>query len=411
MAIDVEMPLVFQRLFKEARYKILYGGRGSGKSWAIATYLVLKAYASYEFILCGREFQVSIAESVKKLLEDVIRKYGLQQYFTSTNTEIKCTINGSRFIFMGLARSPDKIKSTEGITIAWIEEAQTISQMSWDLLVPTIRAEGSQIICSLNPRFVTDVIYETFLHNDVEKRDDAILIEANHNNNPYFPDTLKAEMERDKRINFQRYLHIWEGHPSVSEYTIINKDWFNYYADYDEVLRMCTARIITADTAFKTKQENDESVLQVWGFSSNHHMFLLDMVHGRWDFPKLLEESKSLIRKHSDETYGNQVQRIYIEDKASGQSLVQTLRKEGVNAIPWVPRDYNYPDDKVGKMNTITLPLSDGRMWLPADKNKAWCDRFISQMIEFSSDMSHANDDMCDAACIGVSLLHYNYNV
>ena len=148
--INAQFPAKTKFLFKPCRYKVLYGGRGSGKSWAMARALLLLATQKTLRVLCVREVQNSIAESVHKLLSQQIEILGLQQFFEIQNTTIFSRINGSEFIFEGIKHNVTKIKSMEGIDICWVEEAQSITKQSIDILTPTIRKENSQIIFTFN---------------------------------------------------------------------------------------------------------------------------------------------------------------------------------------------------------------------------------------------------------------------
>ena len=138
--IDITVPVKFKELWKERRYKVLYGGRGSGKTHAVAVYLVVQSLLNKERILCTREIQKSIKESVYEVLVQKISKLGLEKYFNITESKIT-NVSGSEFIFAGLRTNVESIKSMEGITKCWIEEAQTISRNSLDVLIPTIRKE------------------------------------------------------------------------------------------------------------------------------------------------------------------------------------------------------------------------------------------------------------------------------
>ena len=131
-------------LFKPCRYKVLYGGRGSGKSWAMARALLIKGAQQPLRVLCVREVQNSIAESVHKLLSQQIEQLGLQSFYEIQNTTIFSKINGTEFIFEGIKHNITKIKSMEGIDVCWAEEAEAISDNSWDVLIPTIRKNGDR---------------------------------------------------------------------------------------------------------------------------------------------------------------------------------------------------------------------------------------------------------------------------
>ena len=135
-----EFPLKLECLFKPSRYKVLYGGRGGAKSWGVARALLIKAAQSQLRILCAREFQTSIKDSVHKLLCDQIEALGLGSFYEITQTSIRGK-NGSEFSFVGLKNNVANVKSYEGVDICWVEEAQTTSRMSWSVLIPTIRKE------------------------------------------------------------------------------------------------------------------------------------------------------------------------------------------------------------------------------------------------------------------------------
>ena len=150
-----EFPVKLQGLFKKARYKVCLGGRGGAKSWGIARALLILGAKSPIRILCAREFQASIKDSVHKLLCDQIDALGLLPFYEITQTSIR-GFNGTEFAFVGLKNNPTNIKSFEGVDICWVEEAQTVSRLSWNVLIPTIRKQGSEIWISFNPDLETD---------------------------------------------------------------------------------------------------------------------------------------------------------------------------------------------------------------------------------------------------------------
>lgn len=211
MAKKINLPSKLQPLFKSARYKVIYGGRGSGKSESVARILIAKALQSQRRILCCREYQNSIRESVHAILKSIINIHELGEYFEINYNIIKCTLTGSEFIFAGLAEhTVDSIKSLYGFTDVWVEEAQRLSRRSMDLLLPTIRATDSEFYFTFNPELETDPVYKRFVH-EPDPKDNAIIIEMNWMDNPWFPDVLKTEMEACKRRSNDDYLHIWGG--------------------------------------------------------------------------------------------------------------------------------------------------------------------------------------------------------
>lgn len=208
--LRIQTPRVFAPLLAPMRYKGLWGGRGSGKSHFFAELAIERCLQDTTRIVCIREIQKSIKQSVKLLLEDKIKSMGVSQYFEVLESEIRHKANGSIIIFIGMQNhTADSIKSLEGYDIAWWEEAQTASQRSLDLLRPTIRKPQSELWFSWNPDEEDDPIDE--LLRGSQRLSNAIVIQANYKDNPFFPDELRVEMEQDRARNYQKYLHTWEG--------------------------------------------------------------------------------------------------------------------------------------------------------------------------------------------------------
>lgn len=205
--MKVALPEAFQFLTEAARYKVAYGGRGSAKSWSVARVLCLLAASKPIRILCARELQSSIRDSVHRLLADQIDALNLSARLEIQNAEIR-GVNGSLFIFEGLRHNTTKIKSMEGIDICWVEEAERVSEESWKILVPTIRKPGSEIWVTFNPEQETDPTYTRFVKNPPP---DAIVRKVNHDQNPWFPIELRKEMEYDYRVDPDSAAHIWGG--------------------------------------------------------------------------------------------------------------------------------------------------------------------------------------------------------
>lgn len=207
--LSIKTARVFEPLLKPSRYKGIFGGRGSGKSHFAAEMLV--EYAVYKpglRAVCIREVQKSLKESAKRLIEDKIEYLGVGKLFEVQLDQIK-TPGGGLIIFNGMVdHSAESIKSLEGYDVAWIEEAQSLSQRSLDLLRPTIRKEGSEIWATWNPRFKTDPI-DVFLRADPPEG--AIVVKANYTDNPWFPCVLEAERKHDEQGDAEKYRNIWLG--------------------------------------------------------------------------------------------------------------------------------------------------------------------------------------------------------
>jgi len=201
------MPWWAEPLFKPARYKVLFGGRGSGKSFAVADYLLIKGAMQRCRVLCGREFQVSLADSVHHLLAERIDAIGLNEFYTVQRETIRGR-NDTQFIFKGVRTNIQSIKSMSGITDLWLEEAQSVSKSSWDVLIPTIREPGSEIIATFNPYSLDDPVYKMFV---TERPTDSYVKQVNWRDNPYWTEVLEAERRRLAETDPDLYYHIWEG--------------------------------------------------------------------------------------------------------------------------------------------------------------------------------------------------------
>lgn len=213
-------PKAYRMLFQPMRYKVMYGGRGGGKSWAVADALLILGTINPLRILCARELQVSIADSVHRLLSDRIDELGLQGFYKITQKSIE-GVNGTVFLFKGIRHNSTEIKSTEGIDICWVEEAEKVSRMSWEVLIPTIRKEiknadgtvsESEIWVTFNVKNVTDATYERFI---LQKRDNALVQKVSWRDNPFFPDVLDRERRDMEKRDPAAYAHIWEGEPDT----------------------------------------------------------------------------------------------------------------------------------------------------------------------------------------------------
>ena len=252
MSGPVTFPAPFIPLFVPKRYKVFWGGRGAGKSWDIAKALLILGMSpgilfptkTKLTILCVRELQKSIDDSVHKLLEQQILALGLTQFYRVEKAKIYGA-NGTTFSFEGIKNNVSSIRSYEGVDICWPEEAANISAHSWGVLIPTIRSNDSEIWMSFNPELETDYTYKHFVQDkrlvkvddpakrfaaepslrklfgpDFELDDitcpvmestDVLSVRVSWRDNPWFPSVLKREMEKLKEEDYDKYLHVWEG--------------------------------------------------------------------------------------------------------------------------------------------------------------------------------------------------------
>jgi len=207
--MQFKLPEKLGFLFEPYQFKVAYGGRGSGKSWSFARALLIQGYSQQLRVLCTREIQKSIKDSVHPLLNDQIQALGLGQFYQVLETEIR-GLNGSQFLFAGLQQhTVESIKSFESVDRCWVEEAQSVSERSWDVLIPTIRRPGSEIWVTLNPQLESDPTYQRFIANPPAS---AFVRQVNWQENPWMPAELDAERQHAQATMPEaKYAHIWEG--------------------------------------------------------------------------------------------------------------------------------------------------------------------------------------------------------
>ena len=268
----ITLPKAFKDLREPSRYKAFYGGRGSAKSHSFATALLMRGGENPLRILCAREVQLSIKDSVKQLLDDKINQYGMAGFYESLQSEIRGK-NGTVFIFAGLGKmTTDQIKSMEGIDIAWVEEAQTISDKSLEILIPTIRKQKSELWFSWNPRHQSDPIDKRF-RGEVTPVN-SIIKKVNFPDNPFFPKELDKEREFDQKNNPERYGHIWMGD---YEPTAIGAIWdratlhAHRRPDPPEMNRI----VVAVDPAV-SEEGGDEHGIIVCGIGEDNRGYVLD---------------------------------------------------------------------------------------------------------------------------------------
>lgn len=213
--VDASFPPSFAPFFQPKRFKCAYGGRGGSKSWSAARALLLLGQQYSIRVLCAREFQASISESVHQLLQDQIVNLGLTDFYSVAKADITGR-NGSRFYFSGIASNVTKIKSYEGVNICWLEEAENLSEYSWDIIEPTIRREGfikgteAEIWVTFNPRLPTDFVYRKFV---LDPPENAFVTKVNYFDNPWCPQTILNSAKRMEEKDPEKYSHIYLGEP------------------------------------------------------------------------------------------------------------------------------------------------------------------------------------------------------
>lgn len=221
--MDIPVADKLSPLLEPKRYKGAYGGRGGAKSHFFAEQVIARCYQSQTRVVCIREVQNSIKDSVKQLISDKLEKLGVSHLFEVVESELRGP-HGSLIVFKGMqSYNAANIKSLEGYDIAWVEEAQTLSQHSLDLLRPTIRKPGSELWFSWNPRYKTDPVDQFFRKNPPEE---AVSVQVNWRDNPWFPEVLRKEMDHDFSVDPDKAEHIWNGAYGSSQGAILAR-WVN----------------------------------------------------------------------------------------------------------------------------------------------------------------------------------------
>ena len=219
--VTIKIAEKFRPLLTEHyRYKLYYGGRAGGKSYAFADCLLLLARQKKLFIACVREVQNSIKDSVYKLLKDRAEYYKFDD-FIFYEDRIENIVTGSKFVFKGLKdQNKENIKSLEGVDICWCEESQAITKESFEVLDPTIRKSGSELWFSMNRENENDAIWRAIAANP---DDQTLIVKVNYYDNPFCPDEMKYLAEKCKAENLDDYMHIWVGEPiSLGDYKLFN---------------------------------------------------------------------------------------------------------------------------------------------------------------------------------------------
>jgi phage terminase large subunit len=229
---EVALPDYAGDLWQPFRHLAWHGGRGGGKSRTVATGLVLQSAERHERILCGREMQKSIRDSSKRLIDDEIDRLGLRPAFQSTETEIRGP-HDSLFLFSGIRGNANGLKSMEGLTTFWGDEAQAFSQASVETIIPTIRAPNSRLIWTWNPDLATDPVDALFRGNNLEEEaqskfappPNSIVREINYPQNKWFPEVLRTEMEFVRGRDLDKFNHVWLGKYRANSEARVFKNW------------------------------------------------------------------------------------------------------------------------------------------------------------------------------------------
>jgi len=311
MEKTIKIPSEYKPLFSEDwREAAVYGGRYSLKSHTVARYLLIRAREKKTRVACFREFQSSIAESSHQLLKELIDEFGMTD-FDVTDRSITNKINGSDFLFKGLWNNEQSIKSIEGIDVAWVEEAQTVSKKSIEVLTPTVRKAKSKIIYTYNRLFEDDPVHVRLV---IEGRPDTLIIHENYDiavKYKMIPDVVLKEIEDDKKNRPSLYNHKWLGEPNTLEGRIY-QDW----AIIDEIPHEARLERYGLDFGYS----NDPTAIVAIYKYNNGYIF------------NEITYQKGLSNKQIADILLNQPQALVIADSAEPKSIDE-IYDYGVNII------------------------------------------------------------------------------
>ncbi|MBQ7659401.1 MAG: PBSX family phage terminase large subunit [Alphaproteobacteria bacterium] len=362
------LPLINEK----KRIKFFYGGRGGGKSYAFADSLLLLGLQKKLLVACLREIQESIKDSVHRLLSERISFYGLDE-FEVKETEILNRINGTRFIFKGL-RSQDiqKIKSLEGVDIAWIEEAQTISKKSWEILAPTIRKDGSEIWISMNRIEENDPLWILLAAHPDER---TLVCRVNYNDNPFCPDELKKQALACRQKSPSDYAHIWEGEPlRQGDYKLI--DAHKVRLAMSPKIKECSSPLVIG---LDVARFGDDS--SVFCFRRGRLCFKLE-VYDKKDTVELANIATNIIGTHKP-------QRIFLDAGGVGGGVYDILRdrgfKEVVKAVNFGAKAIN--DERYGNKRAEMWDML--REWFNEDVELISNERLYNELCAVNKKYDH----------------------
>ncbi len=363
------------------RYRACYGGRGGGRSFNFATLALLMGAHEPLRILCCRQFQNSISESFLAELKATLSELPALAKFYEVGEKFISGRNGTEFIFKGLERNIGAVKSLSNIDICILEEAQDIKEDAWLVLEPTIRKDGSEIWALWNPTF-EDAPVEQRLR--INPPDNALVIEMCYSDNEFFPAVLDDLRNRNQTLLSQAmYEHVWLGKYITGDMGEVFKwDWFKEY----DALPVFDMVVHSWDTAYKADEHNDPSACTVWGIKGKD-AYLLDVINRRMEYPELKKLIIDLPNKYA-------AKHVLIEDKSSGQSLIQELRAH--TQIPVVA--IAVKGDKVARASACTDIIEKGRVYVP--RNADWLPEYKKQLIRFSFTkelLKAQHDDMVDS--------------
>lgn len=396
--VPLEIPEKLLPLLQPKRFKIIHGGRGGGKSHTVAQILVMLSTQRKLRILCVREVQKSLKQSSMQVLKDYIETLGLARYFKYTLDEIRCLRTGSVFQFIGLKdHTKDTIKSYEGADIVWVEEAHSVSANSWNTLIPTIRKKGSEIWATFNPDQETDYVYERFIaRGDPE----AIVIEINHRDNPWFGGEMETERLALKAVNDDLYNHVWEGKCRTLAGLLFKRRWFEDRR-FDLGTQPKLNLFMASDYAGgqdpdKPEQKPDNTEHGCGGLDANGDLWFVDWWTGEGEDPDVWIQAWLAMVKRNKPIYAFEESGVIL--RTTNGAINKAMQHDKTFAVRMpLPS----AGAKAARALGFALLASAGKVWIPRTD---WGDRLINQLCAFTGQHGRTDDmvDVCSLLARGI---------
>lgn len=349
--MNLDIPEKLQCIFKPKRIKVFYGGRGGGKTVSISKSLLFLGHQNRLRVLCLREFMNSIDDSVHSVLKEEISNLNMSGFYHITNSAIDGQ-NGTLFKYSALARNLSSLRSKHNFDVAWVEEAETISEKSLEVLIPTIRKQNAEIWFSFNPDDDFGAVYVAFVKPHLTvinsqgfyEDKDLYVVKTNLSDNPFAPETMLRESENMKKLHYKKWLHIYGGEPYADyKHSIIQPEWFE--ASIDAHKKLGFEPLGSKTLGFDLADTGDDKALIY------RHGCLIEKAK-RWDDGELPEAITMAFEKAGEWGAANMV----YDDDGLGKSmkvhLSLTSQDQGLkvtpyngNSIPENPKDIYNPDD------------------------------------------------------------------
>lgn len=379
------------------RHKVAHGGRGGAKSQSVARILVATGAGKPIRWLCCREVQKSIKQSSHRLLCDMIAEMNLTDFYTPTDASIKGA-NGTEFLFAGLQdHTVDSIKSFEGCDGAWIEEAHSVSERSAEVLIPTIRKEGSEIWWTYNPTNSDDYVHKRFV---LRGDSNALVVEINWRDNPWFPEVLEQERQELQRINDDLYQHVWEGKVRSAAGLMFKRNWFKWFDRKPDQLANYMASDYAGAPDPESGREPDFTEHGMGGLDKSGDLYLHDWYSGQVDQEAWIDAAVQMIRRNKP--------RYWFEEKgvilrALDGAIGKRLRERQIYVVR---EPLASAGNKASRALGFAARCSAGAVWLP--QNQPWAERLVNQLCGFTGEQGKVDDgvDVCSLMARGLDKMH-----